>query len=96
MEEVPKDCRSGILRGIVLGSVRRSPDTDYNCQKNNRLVWDETIRIMMDLFDNVWGEKSEVVVEHCVDVTLPVRSPMVQISNSPHVPTSPSDCSLRH
>ena len=29
---------------------------------------------MMDLFDNVWGDKSEVVVEHCLDVTLPVRS----------------------
>jgi len=28
----------------------------------------------MDLFDNVWGDRSEVVVDHCVDVTLPVRS----------------------
>jgi hypothetical protein len=27
----------------------------------------------MDLFDNVWGDRSEVVVDHCVDVTLPVR-----------------------
>ena len=29
----------------------------------------------MDLFDNVWGDRSEVVVDHCLDVTLPVRSP---------------------
>jgi hypothetical protein len=29
---------------------------------------------MMDLFDNVWGDRSEVVVDHCVDLTLPVRS----------------------
>jgi hypothetical protein len=29
---------------------------------------------MVDLFDNVWGDRSEVVVDHCVDVTLPVRS----------------------
>ncbi|KAH9998670.1 cytochrome P450 [Russula vinacea] len=41
-------------------------------EKNNKLVWDETIRIMMDLFDNVWGDRSEVVVDHCVDVTLPI------------------------
>ena len=49
------------------------PNAKYGCQKNNKLVWDETIRIMTDLFDNVWGDRSEVVVDHCVDVTLPVR-----------------------
>jgi hypothetical protein len=32
-----------------------------------------TIRIMMDMFDNVWGDRSEVVVDHCVDITLQVR-----------------------
>ncbi|KAH9998677.1 cytochrome P450 [Russula vinacea] len=41
-------------------------------EKNNKLVWDETIRIMTDLFDNVWGDRSEVVVDHCVDITLPI------------------------
>ena len=46
---------------------------EYPCQKNNKLVWDETIKIMMDMFDNVWGDKSEIVVDHCVDITLPVR-----------------------
>ena len=50
-----------------------SPDAEYDGQKNTRLVWDETIRIMTDLFDNVWGDRSEVVVDHCVDLTLPVR-----------------------
>ena len=49
------------------------PDTEYDCQRNNKLVWDETIIIMTDLFDNVWGDKSEIVVDHCVDITLPVR-----------------------
>jgi len=41
-------------------------------ERNTRLVWDETIRIMLDLFDNVWGDKPEIVVDHCVDVTLPI------------------------
>ncbi|KAH9998678.1 cytochrome P450 [Russula vinacea] len=41
-------------------------------EKNTRLVWDETIRIMIDLFENVWGDKSEVVVDHCVDIALPI------------------------
>jgi hypothetical protein len=50
-----------------------SPNPEYRRQRNNKLVWDETIRIMMDLFDNVWGDRPEVVVDHCVDITLPVR-----------------------
>ena len=43
-------------------------------QRNNKLVWDETLLIMQDLFDNVWGNTPEVVVEHAVDITLPVRT----------------------
>ena len=45
-------------------------------KKNNALVWDETVQIMNDLFDNVWGDRSEVVVDHCVDITLPVSPHM--------------------
>ncbi|KAN0118934.1 Cytochrome P450 [Russula decolorans] len=41
-------------------------------ERNNALVWDETVQIMNDLFDNVWGDRSEVVVDHCVDITLPI------------------------
>jgi cytochrome P450 len=41
-------------------------------ERNTRLVWDETIRIMFDLFDNVWGDKPEIVCDHCVDITLPI------------------------
>ncbi|KAH9998676.1 cytochrome P450 [Russula vinacea] len=41
-------------------------------EKNNKLVWDETIQIMVDLFDNVWGDRSEVVVDHCLEITLPI------------------------
>ena len=27
----------------------------------------------MDLFDNVWGDRPEIVVDHFLDITLPVR-----------------------
>lgn len=43
-------------------------------QRNNKLVWDETRLIMQDLFENVWGDKPEIVCEHAVDITLPVRA----------------------
>ncbi|KAH9172715.1 cytochrome P450 [Lactarius sanguifluus] len=41
-------------------------------ERNTRLVWDETSRIMFDLFDNVWGDSPEIVLDHCVDITLPI------------------------
>ncbi|KAH9003544.1 cytochrome P450 [Lactarius hatsudake] len=41
-------------------------------ERNTRLVWDETVRIMFDLFDNVWGDSPEIVLDHCVDITLPI------------------------
>ena len=27
---------------------------------------------MFDLFDNIWGDKSEIILDHCLDITLPV------------------------
>ena len=35
-------------------------------------MWDETSLIMLDLFDNVWIDQDEIVVDHCVDITLQV------------------------
>ena len=37
---------------------------------------------MNDLFDNVWGDKSEIVVDHCVEITLPVRVLWLSLSQS--------------
>jgi hypothetical protein len=49
------------------------PWTIFNPFKhNNRLVWDESIKIVQDMFETVWGNKEEVVVDDCLDVTLPV------------------------
>lgn len=35
-------------------------------------MWEETVKIMTDLFENVWGEKQEVVYDNVLDLTLPV------------------------
>ncbi|KIJ37613.1 hypothetical protein M422DRAFT_177891, partial [Sphaerobolus stellatus SS14] len=42
-------------------------------QRNNKLVWDETIRIVSDMM-NSWGpQSSEILINNCVqDITLPV------------------------
>jgi hypothetical protein len=83
VEEVQKDCCSGVLRGNH--ECRSLPNSKFRCQKNNKLVWDEAIRIMMDMFDNVWGDRSEVVVDHCMDVTLPVRSLWLRRYSCPNI-----------
>ncbi|OJA09560.1 hypothetical protein AZE42_01136 [Rhizopogon vesiculosus] len=41
-------------------------------ERNNRLVWDATTQIMLELFDTVWIGKDEVVVDHAVDLTLQI------------------------
>ncbi|KAI0703435.1 cytochrome P450 [Cytidiella melzeri] len=41
-------------------------------ERNNKLVWDETKLIVRDLFENVWGSKKEISVDHALDVTLPL------------------------
>lgn len=43
-------------------------------QRNNKLVWDETVRIINDLFSNVWGVEDVVTVNHATELTLPVRA----------------------
>jgi hypothetical protein len=40
---------------------------------------------MTDLFDNVWGNKSEIVVDHCVDITFPVRLPWLILYTWPNI-----------
>ncbi|KDQ11038.1 hypothetical protein BOTBODRAFT_35791 [Botryobasidium botryosum FD-172 SS1] len=40
-------------------------------ERNNKLVWGETTRIVNDMFDQ-WGDNEVVSVEHAVDITLPV------------------------
>lgn len=55
-------------------------------QRNNRLVWDETINIVKELSDDVWRGKNEVTMDNIVDLTVPVR-------NLP-IPCAPSDAAM--
>jgi cytochrome P450 len=41
-------------------------------EKNNKLVWDETVKIMVDMFNTRWNNADEVTIDHCVEITLPV------------------------
>ncbi|KAJ3892405.1 cytochrome P450, partial [Lentinula edodes] len=40
--------------------------------RNNKLIWDETVRIILDLFDNVWGSQESIVIDHALSITLPI------------------------
>jgi hypothetical protein len=41
-------------------------------QRNNKLVWDETIKVTLDMLNNVWGTQDQIVVDHTAEITLTV------------------------
>ena len=45
---------------------------DVRLQHNNKLVWDETVKIMQDLSNNVWANQDVISVDHFVDITYSV------------------------
>ncbi|KAF8161201.1 cytochrome P450 [Crassisporium funariophilum] len=40
--------------------------------RNNKLVWDETVKIMDGLFNDLWAGRDVISVDHAVDITLPI------------------------
>ncbi|KAK1230974.1 hypothetical protein PQX77_005906, partial [Marasmius sp. AFHP31] len=56
--------------GELWKKYRKIASPAFN-DRNNKLVWDETVRIVLDLFDSVWMNK-DVEVDHVIDVTLPI------------------------
>ena len=55
-------------------------NTAYHCiffydisQRNNKLVWDVSVDVVQGLFEDVWANQDVITVDHCVDITLPVR-----------------------
>jgi hypothetical protein len=56
---------------------KATTNSDRRClstQKNLRLVWDETVKITTALFNNVWGQQSEVAIDNCAELTMPVSA----------------------
>ncbi|KAI0326146.1 cytochrome P450 [Cubamyces sp. BRFM 1775] len=49
-------------------------------ERNNRLVWDETINIVEDMFQNVWGDKDVVEVGHILDMTVGITQLVISIA----------------
>ncbi|KAI0030490.1 614/534 cytochrome P450 [Vararia minispora EC-137] len=41
-------------------------------EKNYRMVWDETARIMQDLLDNEWKRAPEIQVNNAIDLAVPI------------------------
>ncbi len=39
---------------------------------NNKLVWNESVGITLDMIENVWKDSAEMVVEHATEMTLSV------------------------
>ena len=44
----------------------------YFFKRNNKLVWDETIKIMNGLFMEVWAGKDVISLDHTLEITLAV------------------------
>ncbi|KAH7909584.1 cytochrome P450 [Hygrophoropsis aurantiaca] len=40
--------------------------------RNNRLAWEETTQIMLDLFNSTWEGQDTITYDHGVDLTLPI------------------------
>ncbi|KLO08418.1 614/534 cytochrome P450 [Schizopora paradoxa] len=39
-------------------------------EPNNRFVWDEAVRITLDMMDNVWKDADEMNIDHAAEMTL--------------------------
>ncbi|KIP01933.1 hypothetical protein PHLGIDRAFT_131022 [Phlebiopsis gigantea 11061_1 CR5-6] len=40
--------------------------------RNNRVVWEETMKIVSDLFDKVWAGQKQIVLDNALQVTFPI------------------------
>lgn len=62
------------VRGVaeIHNTSSRAHFSRASLQRNNRLVWDETTRIMTELF-RIWDKQEDIIYQHGVDLTLPVR-----------------------
>lgn len=57
-------------------------------QRNNKLIWDETFRIVDEMFQTVWGDQDVVEVDHVMELTVPV-SPSRAMTRSARIANPP-------
>ncbi|KAG7096557.1 hypothetical protein E1B28_003979 [Marasmius oreades] len=60
-----------VTEGELWKKYRKIVSPAFN-DRNNKLVWEETVKIMVDLFDSVWLNQDVIPVNHIVDLTLPI------------------------
>ncbi len=50
-------------------AIQPKREANEHLQQNNRLVWNAAHGLMMELFEDVWGEeKDEIYVEQALDL----------------------------
>lgn len=81
MEETQKNFCTGFHRSTPKSFLVSVACCDRRVKPNNKLVWHETIHVINDLFDNVWGNRDEIAVDHIREVFMPVRYSL----RNPHV-----------
>lgn len=64
------------------------------CQRNNKLVWDETVKIVNELFDEVWAGKDVISLDHVGEITLPVWVYLYLQSSHSRINIELVDCPL--
>ena len=45
-------------------------------EKNNKLAFEESVRVITSLYEGRWYGKQEIVVDDALDLTMAVSSPM--------------------
>ncbi|TBU22631.1 hypothetical protein BD311DRAFT_742873 [Dichomitus squalens] len=48
--------------------------------ENTRLVWDETTKVLDNVFQNVWGDRDAVKLDNIMDLTVPVTLLVIGIA----------------
>ncbi|KAF9263883.1 cytochrome P450 [Marasmius fiardii PR-910] len=57
--------------GEIWKKYRKIASPAFN-DRNNKLVWDETVKIMIGLFDSLWLNQEAATVDDCIELTLPI------------------------
>lgn len=96
METAAEDRGTSLFRGTFSSSWLWAEHYIYqgSSQRNNKLVWDETFRIVDEMFQTVWGDNDVVEVNHIMDLTVPVSISRLP-THSLRTATNPSGCRSR-